>query len=228
MIRTQLCDLLGVDLPIVLAPFGPWEQVELAAAVSNAGALGSLGTAVRSTDELRAQWQRLRELTDRPFAINHTGRPLDEERSRQPWTSAQQRSRSTWESRPTSIARAHDRGILWIQTVGDVRRGEAALGRRGRRAGRAGHGSRRQRRLGGDHGARPGGGRCRRRHAGRRRRRHRRRPRDRGRTGPRRAGRQPGHPLPRHDRDVDRAGLEGPHRGCGRRRHRQGASTPNV
>ena len=30
-------------------------------------------------DELRSQWQRLRGLTDRPFAINHTGRPFDGE-----------------------------------------------------------------------------------------------------------------------------------------------------
>ena len=39
MLQTGLCDLLGIDTPIVLAPFGPWEQLELAAAVSNAGAL---------------------------------------------------------------------------------------------------------------------------------------------------------------------------------------------
>jgi hypothetical protein len=27
--RSALCDLLDIDVPIVLAPFGPWEQVEL-------------------------------------------------------------------------------------------------------------------------------------------------------------------------------------------------------
>ena len=75
--RTPFCDLVGIDVPIVLAHFGPWEQVELAAAVCNAGGLGSLGTALRPVDELRLQWRRLRELTDRPFAINHTGRPFD-------------------------------------------------------------------------------------------------------------------------------------------------------
>lgn len=61
----------------MLAPFGPWKQVELAAAVCAAGGLGSLGTAVPSVGELREQWRRLREFTDRPFAINHTGRPFD-------------------------------------------------------------------------------------------------------------------------------------------------------
>ena len=61
----------------MLAPFGPWDQVRLAGEVCRAGALGSLGTATRSVDELREQWRQLRVLTDRPFAINHTGRPFD-------------------------------------------------------------------------------------------------------------------------------------------------------
>src|SRR4051812_32689831 len=32
MLRTPLCDLLGIEVPIICAPFGPWDQVELAAA----------------------------------------------------------------------------------------------------------------------------------------------------------------------------------------------------
>lgn len=122
-----LCHTLGIDLPILLAPFGPWEQVELAAAVCNAGALGSLGTAVRGTPELQAQWRRLAELTDRPFAVNHTGRPLNEEAFQ-----------ATLDLRPAAISfhmgipadlveRAHDQGILWLQTVGDVDAAEVAL-----------------------------------------------------------------------------------------------------
>jgi nitronate monooxygenase/enoyl-[acyl-carrier protein] reductase II len=127
MIRTPLCDLLGVDSPIVLAPFGPWDEVELAAAVSNAGGLGSVGTAIRSADELREQWNRLRALTDRPFAINHTGRPLSIDAFE-----------ATLEFRPKVIsfhmgipqeliARAKERGILWMQTVGDVEGAGQAL-----------------------------------------------------------------------------------------------------
>ena len=46
MLRTGLCDLLGVDVPLVLAPFVPWDEVRLAAEVCNAGGLGSVGTAV--------------------------------------------------------------------------------------------------------------------------------------------------------------------------------------
>ncbi len=123
----QLCSLLGVDLPLVLAPFGPWDQVRLAAAVSNAGGLGSVGTAVRSVAELQQQWALLRDQTERPFAVNHTGRPLD-----------RAAFDATLDLRPAAISfhmgipadliqEAHDRGILWIQTVGDVDAAEIAL-----------------------------------------------------------------------------------------------------
>ena len=79
MLRTRVCDVLGIDVPIICAPFGPWDEVDLAAAVCEAGGLGSLGTAVRPLPDLRQQWARLRTLTDRPFAINHTTRPFDPE-----------------------------------------------------------------------------------------------------------------------------------------------------
>ncbi len=76
-LRTPLCDLLGIDVPIIGAPFGPWHQVELAAAVCAAGGLGSVDGGLRPAGELRERWEMLRRLTDRPFAINHSGRPFD-------------------------------------------------------------------------------------------------------------------------------------------------------
>jgi enoyl-[acyl-carrier protein] reductase II len=127
VLRTPLCGLLGIDVPIVGAPFGPWEQVELAAAISEAGALGSVGTALRPVDDLRAQWDRLRSLTDRPFAVNHTVRPFSEEAFA-----------ATLDLRPPVIsfhlgvapdlvARAHDAGVLWMQQVTSRRQAEEAL-----------------------------------------------------------------------------------------------------
>ncbi len=127
MLRTPLCDLLGIDVPVLCAPFGPWDEVELAAAVCEAGGLGALGTAVRSVEELEQQWRHLRELTDRPFAINHTIRPFDEDAFA-----------ATLRFRPPAIsfhvgvdselvARAHDAGILWIQQVIDRAHAEDAL-----------------------------------------------------------------------------------------------------
>jgi nitronate monooxygenase len=65
-----LVALLGSDLPIVQAPMAGTTTPELVAAVSGAGGLGSLGASVLEPDELRAAIRRIRELTDRPFAVN--------------------------------------------------------------------------------------------------------------------------------------------------------------
>jgi len=127
--RTRLCDVLGIDVPVIAAPFGPWDSVELAAAVCRAGALGSLGTAVRPVPELREQWRRLRARTDRPFAVNHVTRPFDEEAFA-----------ATLAAKPAAIsfhlgdpgelvARAHDAGIRWIQQVMDVEQAREAVRR---------------------------------------------------------------------------------------------------
>jgi enoyl-[acyl-carrier protein] reductase II len=120
MLRTSLCDLLGIDAPVICAPFGPWEQVELAAAVCKAGALGSVGTAVRPVGQLREQWARLRELTDRPFATNHTARPLDEEAFAATLAFGPAVVSFHLAVPADLIARAHDAGIVWLQQVVDV------------------------------------------------------------------------------------------------------------
>jgi enoyl-[acyl-carrier protein] reductase II len=111
----------------VLAPFGPWEQVELAAAVSNAGGLGSVGTAVRAAGELREQWARLAALTDRPVAINHTGRPFDEEVFAAILDAAPAAISFHMGVPREHIARAHEVGSRWLQQVGDLRSAELAL-----------------------------------------------------------------------------------------------------
>jgi enoyl-[acyl-carrier protein] reductase II len=127
MLHTPLCDLLGIQVPIICAPFGPWAQVELAAAVSQAGGLGSLGTAVRPLADLQAQWARMRELSDRPFAINHTTRPFDED-AFQATIGFRPAAISFHLGVPTDlIARAHDAGILWLQQVIDRSQAEEAL-----------------------------------------------------------------------------------------------------
>jgi nitronate monooxygenase len=65
-----LLDLLGVRYPLVQAPMANNAPPALAAAVSAAGALGSIAGAGLSPDELRAAIREVREATDRPFAVN--------------------------------------------------------------------------------------------------------------------------------------------------------------
>jgi nitronate monooxygenase len=70
MLRTPLCDLFGIRYPIFQAPIGGTSRPELAAAVSNAGALGSIAFSHGSQDALRATIRAIRARTEAPFAVN--------------------------------------------------------------------------------------------------------------------------------------------------------------
>lgn len=65
-----LQDLFGIDAPIVLGPFGGLSSVELTAAVSDAGGLGSYGLYGYSADRISDTVAALRSATSRPFAVN--------------------------------------------------------------------------------------------------------------------------------------------------------------
>lgn len=78
MLRTPLCDLLGIEYPIILAPMGSATSAAFAAAASNAGALGSIATLGRATPAIKQDLAAIRDLTDRPFAVNHVPQTLDE------------------------------------------------------------------------------------------------------------------------------------------------------
>lgn len=69
--RTRLCDLLGIDVPIVSAPMGAdITGIDLAAAVSNAGGLGIMSFGAYAPDGLRERIRKLRSMTSRPFGVN--------------------------------------------------------------------------------------------------------------------------------------------------------------
>ena len=69
-LKSPICDLFGIDVPIVLAGMGGASHPELVAAVSNAGGLGVLGAAACGPDELRDWIRRTRALTDKPFGVD--------------------------------------------------------------------------------------------------------------------------------------------------------------
>ena len=70
-LHTHTCNLLGIDVPVLQAGMSTYTTPELVAAVSNAGGLGIIGGLGRTPDELRAEIRRVRELTSRPFGVNH-------------------------------------------------------------------------------------------------------------------------------------------------------------
>jgi enoyl-[acyl-carrier protein] reductase II len=79
MLRTPVCDLLGIEVPIMQAAIWPATSAELVAAVSEAGGLGSVGSVFESAESVQRQITRVREMTQRPFAVNHVVPLLDEE-----------------------------------------------------------------------------------------------------------------------------------------------------
>jgi nitronate monooxygenase len=68
--RTTLCDLLGIEYPIVQSGMGAIAGPELVAEVCRAGGLGILAGLNVPPDDLRKMIRRVRELTDRPFGVN--------------------------------------------------------------------------------------------------------------------------------------------------------------
>jgi enoyl-[acyl-carrier protein] reductase II len=71
MLRTRICELLGIDHPVVLGGMASGTNSQLVAAVSAAGGLGILGATFIAPDEQRAEVDRIRRLTDRSFGLNH-------------------------------------------------------------------------------------------------------------------------------------------------------------
>jgi nitronate monooxygenase/enoyl-[acyl-carrier protein] reductase II len=70
MIQTALTTLLGIRHPIIQAGMTAGTSAELAAAVSNAGALGSISASLRSAAQMEAEVARAQSLTDGPLAVN--------------------------------------------------------------------------------------------------------------------------------------------------------------
>lgn len=70
MSQQPLLHLFGVRHPIVQAPMAGVATPELAAAVSNAGGLGSLGLGNTTVEQARDMIVATRALTDKPFNVN--------------------------------------------------------------------------------------------------------------------------------------------------------------
>ncbi|WP_150958339.1 NAD(P)H-dependent flavin oxidoreductase [Microbacterium testaceum] len=67
---SRLENLLGIDVPIVLGPFGGLSSVALTAAVSDGGGLGSFGLYGYTPERIRDTVAQLRAATSRPVAVN--------------------------------------------------------------------------------------------------------------------------------------------------------------
>jgi NAD(P)H-dependent flavin oxidoreductase YrpB (nitropropane dioxygenase family) len=130
MLRTRLCDLLGIEFPIICAPMGPdIAGPELAAAVSGAGGLGLMQSQLAPPEELRANIRRVRDATDKPFGVNFILYLPHEENLRICLEERVPILSFFWGDATPYVERAHAAGIkvcLQVGSVAAARRAAAA------------------------------------------------------------------------------------------------------
>lgn len=69
--KTAITEMLGIETPIIGGTMMDLSKAEFVAAISNAGALGIIASAIfKETDKLRDEIKKTKDLTDKPFAVN--------------------------------------------------------------------------------------------------------------------------------------------------------------
>lgn len=70
MIKSRICDMLGIQYPVFQGGMAWVADASLASAVSNAGGLGLISSINAGTEAVRNEIRKCRELTDKPFGVN--------------------------------------------------------------------------------------------------------------------------------------------------------------
>jgi enoyl-[acyl-carrier protein] reductase II len=141
-LKTEICERLGIEYPVFQAGMGWVARGRLAGAVSAAGGLGVIGAGSTMTpDELRAEIEDVRGLTDRPFGVDilfATVRAEGDVAARYT-DSVTALVRVVMEenvpvlisglgSPKDAVAEAHERGIFVMSVCGAVRHAQKAVG----------------------------------------------------------------------------------------------------
>ena len=118
--KTALCERLGIELPIIQAPMGGAVGPPLAAAVSNAGALGMLAPWSAEIDAVRRQIRETRALTSRPFGVNLNLEFPQAERLAVCLDEGVPIISFFWRDPPDLVARAKAGGAIVLHTIGSA------------------------------------------------------------------------------------------------------------
>ncbi|MGQ9497317.1 MAG: enoyl-[acyl-carrier-protein] reductase FabK [Desulfotomaculales bacterium] len=70
MLQTRLCEVLGIEYPVIQGGMAWVSTAELAAAVSEGGGLGIIGAGNAPPDWVREEIRKARSLTRKPFGVN--------------------------------------------------------------------------------------------------------------------------------------------------------------
>ena len=124
---TAFCERLGIEIPIIQAPMGGAAGPALAAAVSNAGALGTLALWGADTEALRRQVRETRALTSKPFAVNLNLEFPQEERLDACLQEGVPIISLFWREPSALVARAKAGGAIVLHTVSPAKEARQAV-----------------------------------------------------------------------------------------------------
>ena len=125
--RTKLCDKLGIEIPIIQAPMGGAAGPKLAAAVSNAGGLGTLPLWIEDITNLRRLVGEMKSLSSKPFAVNLNLEHPQEERLDACLELGVPIISFFWGQSPKMVSRAKAGGAIVLQTVGSAEEARTAV-----------------------------------------------------------------------------------------------------
>jgi nitronate monooxygenase len=117
-VRTPLCDLLGIEVPIVQAPIGSASVPALAAAVSEAGGLGTVALSWTRPNDVAALLDDVRARTSKPFHVNILLEWPPEERLEAALAAGARIVSLAWGDPGPYVDRVHSADALVIGTVG--------------------------------------------------------------------------------------------------------------
>ena len=122
--RTPVCEVLGIEQPIVQAPVGSAAVPRLAAAVSDAGALGML--ALTWTADVAGVVGQTAALTERPFGGNLVLQWDQHRRLDQALEAGLRIVSLTWGDPAPYVDQIHQAGALVLHTVGSAQEARRA------------------------------------------------------------------------------------------------------
>jgi NAD(P)H-dependent flavin oxidoreductase YrpB (nitropropane dioxygenase family) len=127
MIRTPLCDLLGIETAIVQAPIGSASTPALAAAVSNAGGLGTLALSWIPVGRVEDVVRKTAAFTQKPFGVNLVLAWPQHDRLERCLEAGVRVVSTSWGDPSPYVNDIHAAGALHVHMVGSVRDAVAAV-----------------------------------------------------------------------------------------------------
>jgi NAD(P)H-dependent flavin oxidoreductase YrpB (nitropropane dioxygenase family) len=124
-LHTRICDLFGVQYPIVQTGMGWVAGARLAAATSKAGGLGILASATMTLEQLAVAIREVKERTDKPFGVNLRADQPDV-KERVDLIVKERVKVASFATAPNKevIRRLKDNGVVTMPTVGARRHAE--------------------------------------------------------------------------------------------------------